>query len=346
VQITYDPARRALNVSEDLAAVYNILYRYLFDRHRDLTLPTSFLIDTQGQIVKIYRGELNHDQALQDMKRIPQTAQQRLARALPFPGNADNYEFGRNNLSLGTAFYQRGYYDQALASFQAAMRDDPSSAEAHYSIGSVYLKQERIADARGSFERAVKLTATYPDTAPSAWNDLGILATREGNINAAVADFQEAVRLSPDYWIALENLGNAYRQQKRWDDARGAFERAIAVRPQAPEAYSNLAIIYAQADDTDHAYQYLQNALKLRPDYPEALNNLGILYLRTRRRDEGVAKFEECIRVAPAFDQAYLNLARVYSLEGATDKARAVLLDLLKQHPGHVMAQKALDQLR
>jgi Flp pilus assembly protein TadD len=68
--------------------------------------------------------------------------------------------------------------------------------------------------------------------------------------------------------------------------------------------------------------------------------------LRTRRRDDAVAKFEECISVAPSFDQSYLNLARVYSLEGAREKARTVLLDLLKQHPGHAQAQQALDQLR
>jgi hypothetical protein len=40
-----------------------------------------------------------------------------------------------------------------------------------------------------------------------------------------------------------------------------------------------------------------------------------------------------------------LNLARVYTVEGVTDKARAVLLDLLKQHPGHEQAQKMLEQL-
>jgi FimV-like protein len=41
-----------------------------------------------------------------------------------------------------------------------------------------------------------------------------------------------------------------------------------------------------------------------------------------------------------------LNLAKVYALEGETDKARAVLLELLKQHPGHVQAQAALAELR
>jgi Flp pilus assembly protein TadD len=332
--------------TDDHTGVYNVLYRYLFDRHRDLTLPTSFLIDAQGNIVKVYQGPVDRRTVEADFKRIPQTTAQRLALALPFPGNAETYEFGRNNLSLGSAFFQRGYYDQAEAAFQFALHDDPSSAEAQYGLGSVYLKQEKNRDARANFERALKLTASYPDTVPNAWNNLGLLATREGRTSEAIGNFQEALRLSPDYWIALENLGNAYRQQRRWDDARATLQRAVAARPRDPEANYSLAMVYAQTDDTERAYQYLQKALTLRPAYPEALNNLGVLYLRTRRRDDAVAKFEECIRVAPGFDQSYLNLARVYSLEGDQDKARTVLLNLLKQHPGHPQAQQALEQLR
>jgi tetratricopeptide (TPR) repeat protein len=70
-----------------------------------------------------------------------------------------------------------------------------------------------------------------------------------------------------------------------------------------------------------------------------------VLYLVTQRRDDAVESFERCIRVAPQFDQAYLNLARVYALEGARDKARAVLLDLLKQHPDHPQGKQMLEQL-
>jgi Flp pilus assembly protein TadD len=104
-------------------------------------------------------------------------------------------------------------------------------------------------------------------------------------------------------------------------------------------------MVFAQNDNTAQAFEFLQRALKLRTPYPEALNNLGILYLRTQRHDEAVASFEECIRVAPAFDQSYLNLARVFALDEAPEKARAVLIELLKQHPGHKQAQKMLDQL-
>ena len=331
--------------SDDVASIYNILYRYLFDRHRDLDLPASFLIDDAGQIVKIYRGSLNLDHFEQDVRNIPRTGAERLARALPFPGVSETFEFERNYLSYGSVFFQRGYFDQAEASFLLALRDDPSSAEALYGLGSACLNLQKIAEARESFERATKLQASYPDTLANAWNNLGLLAARENNTDEAIRCFQEALRVSPDHLIALNNLGNAYRLQRSWDAARKTFDHALQVSPGDPEANYGLGMVFAQADDTAHAYEYLRAALKFRPDYPEALNNLGILYLRTQRRDEAVASFEECIRVSPAFDQSYLNLARVYTVEGAPDKARSILLELLKQHPDHAQAQKMLAQL-
>ena len=335
-----------LHGSEDIAGIYNILYGYLYDRHRDLTLPTSFLISSAGDIVKVYQGPANSDHVGEDFRQIPKTAAERLARALPFPGVTEALEFQRNYLSYGSIYFQRGYVDQAEASFRLALRDDPSSAEALYGLGSVYLKQEKIDAAREQFERATKLQGSYPDTLANVWNNLGLLATREKRTAEAIPYFEQALKLSPDHLIALENLGNAYRQQKNWDEARKFLERAVAVGPQDAEANYSLGMVYAQLNDNDRAYDHLQRALKTRPDYPEALSNLGVLYLRTGRRDEAVASFEQCIRVAPAFEQAYMNLARVYAIEGSTDKARGVLQELLKQHPDYPPARQALDQLQ
>jgi tetratricopeptide (TPR) repeat protein len=339
------PILRGSEDVADVAGIYNILYRYLFDRHRDLELPTSFLINAKGEIVKLYQGPVDPEHVEHDFRHLPQTSAERLARALPFPGVTDTIEFGRNYLSYGSVFFQRGYMDQAEASFRIALRDDPSSAEALYGIGSVYLDQQKNAEARESFKRVLTLRASYPDTLANSWNNLGLLAAREGGTGEAVSCFHEALKLSPDHLIALDNLGSAYRQQKRWDDARKTYERALEVSSNDAEANYGLGMVFAQNDDTARAFDSLQRALQLRPIYPEALNNLGILYLRTQRRDEAVASFEECIRVAPAFDQSYLNLARVYAVEGTPEKARAVLLALLKQHPGHEQAQKLMEQL-
>jgi tetratricopeptide (TPR) repeat protein len=335
-----------LHGSEDFAAIYNIVYRQLFDRHRDLSLPTSFLIDAKGDIVKVYQGPIDPAHVEYDFQHIPRTDSERLARGLPFPTHSSTYEFGRNYLSYGALFFQRGYLDQAEAAFQQALHDDPSSAEALYGIGSVYLNQNKNTAAREVFERAVKLQAGYPDTLPDAWNNLGVIATRESRIDDSIRCFQRALELSPHHLLALDNLGNAYRLEKRWNDARIVLERALEVAPQDAGANYSLGMVFAQTDENGKAYEHLQRALHARPDYPEALNNLGVLYLVTKRRDEAVESFERCIRVAPGFDQAYLNLARVYALEDARDKARSILLDLLKQHPDHPQAKQMLEQLQ
>ncbi len=109
------------------------------------------LINAKGEIVKVYQGPVDADHVEYDFRHIPETSAERLARALPFPGVTDTVEFGRNYLSYGSVFFQRGYMDQAAASFQIALRDDPSSAEALYGIGSVYLDQQKTAPAREMF---------------------------------------------------------------------------------------------------------------------------------------------------------------------------------------------------
>ena len=333
-----------LRTSEDVAAVYNLVYRQLFDRHRDLSLPAAFLVDDQGLIVKVYQGRISPDHVARDLQRIPRTAAERQALALPFATNF-TLDVGRNHLSTGALFFQRGYLAQAEASFQQALRDDPSSAEALYGIGSVYLNQNKNADARQIFERCVKLQPNYPDTLPDAWNNLGVLDTREGRISGSIECFQQALKLNPHHLLALDNLGNAYRAGRQWKQAQTAFERALAVDPGDAEANYGLGMVYAQTNDTADAYEYLQRALKARPDYPEALNNLGILYLVTQRRNQAVASFERCIQIAPDFDQSYLNLARIYALEGTRDQARTVLKSLLTRRPDHPQAKQMLQQL-
>ena len=331
--------------SADVIATYNLLFRQLFDRHRDMSVPISFLIDTAGNIVKVYQGAVSVEKVEADFASIPTSDLQRLAKALPFPGLHETYEFERNYLSLGFVFYERGYFGQAEQFYSQAVKDDPSSAEALYGLGSAYLQQQKTREARDCFERALKLQATYPGTIPNCWNNLGTLAAREGNYELAIEDFQTALKIDPKHTIALQNLGSAYRQKKDWPNAKAILERALALNPDDADANYSLGMVYAQQNDPERAYEYLEKAIAARPAYPEALNNLGILYLRTKRPNEAIQSFEESIRVAPAYDQAYLNLARVYAIEGDREKAKAILRELLKHYPDHPQAQEGLKQL-
>ena len=334
-----------LAATAEVVGMYNLIYRRIFDRHRDMSVPLTFLIDPTGNIVKLYRGPITAKQLAADTQGIPQTDAARLAKALPFPGLTEAYEYERNQFSFGFEFYERGYLEQAEIFFQRALKDDPQSAEAYYGLGSAYLQQQKADDARKCFERVLQLHTTYPGTLPNAWNNLGILSAREGNLELAIQQFQHALQIDPEHPIALQNLGSAYRQKNDWPKAKEALQRSLSLNPDDAEANYSLGMVFAQQNDPDHAYEYLKKALAARPAFPEALNNLGILYLRTHRPEDAVRSFEECMRVAPAYDQAYLNLARVYAIEGERAKAKLVLEQLLQQYPDHPGAKEGIKQL-
>jgi len=330
-----------LLATSDVAGIYNIVYRYLFDRRRDLPLPTSFLLNKDGMIVKVYQGPVTAERLIEDVKSIPGTPADRAQKALPFAGTLFQGTFQRNGFTYGVSFFQHGYLEQAEASFQQVIADKPNNPEAHYNLGTLYLRRNDFQNARQYLEQAVKLRPNYPE----AWNNLGMVAAHENLADEAIRDFQQSLQLRPSYTIALLNLGNFYRRQGNFGEAEKLLNRAHEFEPDDPEVNYNLGMLYARQGRSQNALQFLERAVSLRPDYSDALNNLGVLLVQAERYPEAEQTFRTCIQVAPNFDQAYLNLARLYVLIKDKEKAREVLLALLRQQPQHKMAQQVLEML-
>ncbi len=330
-----------LRATQDVAGVYNIVYRYLFDRRRDLALPTSFLLNKDGMIVKVYQGPVSPERLMEDVRSVPNTPADRMRRALPLGGTLFQDAFQRNAFTYGVAFFQRGYLEQAEASFKQVIAAKPDDPEAYYNLGTLYLRRNALNEARQNLEQTVKLRPNYPE----AWNNLGMLDAQEGHADEAVRNFQQSLSLRPDYAIALANLGNLYRREGKFAEAEKFLSRALELGPDNPEVNYNLGMLYARQDQFDHATKYLERAVSLRPDYPDALNNLGVLFVREQRYPEAEQRFKTCIQVSPNFDQAYLNLARLYVVLNDKEKAREALRALLHQQPQHKLAQQTLEML-
>jgi tetratricopeptide (TPR) repeat protein len=328
--------------TQDVVGVYNIMYRYLFDRRRDLPVPASLLLDKDGLIVKIYQGSVHPDRLLEDLRSVHATQAERIRMALPLGGTLYQDVFQRNDFTYGVALFQRGYLEQAAASFKQVIAAKPQDPEAYYNLGTLYLRKNALPEARQYLEQTVKLRSNYPE----AWNNLGMLAAQEGRTDEAIRNFKQSLLLRPTYAIALANLGNVYRRQGSFDEAEKLLHRALEVTPDDPEVNYSIGMLYARQEKLDQAAQYLETAVSLRPDYPDALNNLGVLFVRERRNSDAEKRFKTCIRVAPNFDQAYLNLARLYLLLEEKQKARDVLLALLQKQPQHKVAQQELEMLK
>ena len=331
-----------LFATPEVGGVYNIIYRYLFDRRRDLPLPASLLLDKEGLVVKVYQGRVNPERLTEDLGLVHMSRGDRVQKALPFPGTLCQDVFQRNDFTYGVAMFQHGYLDQAAASFKQVIDAKPQEPEAYYNLGTLYLRKNSLPEARQHLERAIKLRPNYPE----AWNNLGMLSAQQGQTDDAIRQFKESLRLRPMYVTALVNLGNLYRHQGALAEAEKLLRRALETAPDDPEVNYSLGMLFARQGKLDQAEQYLQTALNWRPDYPDALNNLGVLFVREQRNSDAEKKFQACIQVAPDFDQAYLNLARLYALEEEKQKAREVLLALLQKQPQHKVAQQELEMLK
>jgi len=331
-----------LLATAEVAGIYNIIYRYLFDRRRDLAFPTSFLLNKDGVIVKLYQGVVSPKRLAEDLASYPNTPADRLRKALPLGGTLFADVFQRNDFTYGVAFFQHGYLEQAAASFRQVIAAKPDDPEAYYNLGTLELRRNSLQEARPYLEQAIKLRSNYPE----AWNNLGMIAAQQGQAEEAVRDFQQSLSLRPTYTTALLNLGNLYRRRGEVDDAEKLLSRALEIQPDDPEVNYSLGMFYATQGQLPRAEQYLEKAAQLRPDYPEAINNLGVLFIRVQRYPDAEEKFRTCIRVAPNFDQAYLNLARLYVILDDKEKAKEVLRGLLQLQPQHKLAQQTLEMLQ
>jgi tetratricopeptide (TPR) repeat protein len=331
----------ALFASKEIAGIYNIVYRYLFDRRRDLAIPTSFLLDKRGMIVKVYQGPLTAQQLVEDLKSMPIAETDRVQKALPFRGVLYQGAFQRNDFTYGVAFFQHGYLEAAAASFQQVIAEHPENPEAYYNLGTLNLRRNDLQQARQYLEQTVKLRPVYPE----AWNNLGMIAAQQGQSEEAIRNFQQSLSQRPNYAIALLNLGNLYRRQGAFDKAQTLLDRAREIEPDDPEVNYSLGMFYAQRGQMQQAQDYLEKAISMRPDYPEARNNLGVLFVRAGDYSKAEDQFKICIRLAPNFDQSYINLARIYAMQHDKEKATAVLQDLLRVQPENQGAKQALEML-
>jgi peroxiredoxin len=180
-----------LAASDEVALGYAILNRHLFMNRQDLELPTAFLLDAAGRIVKVYRRRVDVGLIENDARDADATPDRRLARALPFEGPFYSAPGGRDYVPYGRELLDQGLEAQAVVAFEQAARGSPSAAIL-FQLGSLLTKTGRKAEAKIAYERALE---AQPDLSEAS-NDLGTLLAESGDVDAAIERFRAALETS------------------------------------------------------------------------------------------------------------------------------------------------------
>ena len=228
-------------------------------------------------------------------------------------------------VGLGVASGRRNQdYSSEETIWSDTVAKNPANSRAHNNLGNAWMKMPgRMNEAVAQYEEALRLKPDYAE----AHNNMGnAWMTVPDRLDDAIAQYREALRLNPDYAEARNNLGDAWLKiPERLDGAVAQLEEAIRLKPDYPEAHNNLGDAWmAMPGRLDDAIAQYQAALRLRPGYAEAHYNLANAWSKMPGRwDDAVAQYEEALRLKPDFVEAHYNLgnARAKMPGGMSDAA-------------------------
>jgi tetratricopeptide (TPR) repeat protein len=234
--------------------------------------------------------------ALQQARRYPEAEQRYRAVLTVHPHHFDALHM------LGLICLELGRHAEALTLIGAALKVK-ALPDAFSNHGLVLTALQRYEEALVSFDRALKLRPDYAEVLANRGNALMRLARHE----AALDCYTRAVALKPDYLAAHYNRGNALLALQRAAEALESYDRALALAPGNADALNNRGNALMRLGRVAEALASYQQTLALAPSHSEAANNRGNALVAMADPAQALASFDAAAARDPAFADPVYN---------------------------------------
>jgi Flp pilus assembly protein TadD len=230
-----------------------------------------------------------------------------------------------NAVLLGSYYASHRQFDCAIATFRAALKSDPKSAQLHYLVGLASVDGNRPADALPELQRAVDLDPAV--IKPHLL--LAFLYDQAGNHQEAEEQFRVALTIDPNSIPALEGLSQDLLARHAYIDV------VILLRQASPT--ERLTIRYAKAlgnlNMLDEARDALGKALKEHPKSLELSSALIVVLVKQVRFQDAIDLAQHMVDMNPGNQDAEVQLLRILVLTNHISAARPLAPKLLAERP-------------
>jgi len=199
-------------------------------------------------------------------------------------------------------------------------------------------RQGKVEAAIAEWNRALQLSPE-DDRANS---NVALLLVSSGHFAEAVPHFETVLRVNPDYPDGHSNLGVALAGLGKTEQAIGEFEKALQVNPRSVEAHNNLGRVLTGSGRLDEAITHFTSALEVAPDSASVHNNLGRALMAKGGVDQALVQFEDVLRIDPLFPGIHQSLGRAYAQKSDFDQAIVQFQQALQDGTGSAEAHNGL----
>ena len=134
------------------------------------------------------------------------------------------------------------------------------------------------------------------------------------NLSEGVKFLEQALKIFPDYYLALERLGQEYGAQEKWEQSYNLFKKAVAINDRSFTCWYGLSIALSQLQKTDEALSAIQKAVSINPSSIEAQFLLGVSQRRMQKFAEAEKSLKEADKLAKGkAADVHWNLALLYA---------------------------------
>ncbi len=195
----------------------------------------------------------------------------------------------------------------------------------HYNLGNFYLARRDTDQAIRSFETAIKLRPDYL----ASYVNAAFAYNAAGRNDQAEESFRKALELDPNSVVTHINLGMLLGEQSRLDEAEGAFLMALKVDPNSAVAAYNLGVILAPQQPAE-AVKWCGKAYQLQPDEPKYGYTYAFYLHQSEDTAAAIDVLQEMVGRQVPYSDAYALLGAIYQKRGEFDKAAEVYLAAMK----------------
>lgn len=142
------------------------------------------------------------------------------------------------------------------------------------------------------------------DELASAYFERGTSYAMKRQLSVALKDFDEAIRLKPDFAAAISQRGTIYGEMDEPARAVQDFDLAIKLDPTKAGGFANRGVAHAKLGQLQLAIEDFSQAIKLEPDNAVDFENRGNAYATIGQFDRAIQDYDQALKLEPALTEA------------------------------------------